>query len=265
MIDNESFTFFLFLRCNRLSPTNTRQCTVCLQNKTPDQYDGYYSDHCQHTIRRICNECVYKHTKFTLANINNTTVTCPELLCHEIFNYEGIYQILEIGRDRILFDRYDLRLTVQCLKEMPEFVMCAYPECNSGQLYDSDVSRHCKVTCIKCGRDTCSFHGIPWHTGLTCDEYDQKGRRDPSKKWIRKHTKQCPKCHWNIEKNGGCNHMTCKKCKHEFCWDCSVDYRIIMDRGAHKHRMTCIHYRPKSCRCNYISSVYDYLNVFLFI
>nr|OQO24589.1 hypothetical protein B0A51_09000 [Rachicladosporium sp. CCFEE 5018] len=38
--------------------------------------------------------------------------------------------------------------------------------------------------------------------------------------WISANTKECPKCVSTIEKNGGCNHMTCRKCKHEFCWMC---------------------------------------------
>jgi len=38
--------------------------------------------------------------------------------------------------------------------------------------------------------------------------------------WISANTKECPKCVSTIEKNGGCNHMTCRKCKHEFCWVC---------------------------------------------
>ena len=38
--------------------------------------------------------------------------------------------------------------------------------------------------------------------------------------WISANTKECPKCQSGIEKNGGCNHMTCRKCKHEFCWIC---------------------------------------------
>ena len=33
--------------------------------------------------------------------------------------------------------------------------------------------------------------------------------------WIQANTKECPKCQATIEKNGGCNHMTCKKCKYE--------------------------------------------------
>ena len=31
---------------------------------------------------------------------------------------------------------------------------------------------------------------------------------------------ECPKCRATIEKDGGCNHMVCKRCKFDFCWVC---------------------------------------------
>ena len=33
-------------------------------------------------------------------------------------------------------------------------------------------------------------------------------------------TQECPQCNSTIEKDGGCNHMICKKCNHDFCWVC---------------------------------------------
>ena len=33
-------------------------------------------------------------------------------------------------------------------------------------------------------------------------------------------TRRCPGCSALIEKNGGCNHMTCRSCKHQFNWCC---------------------------------------------
>ena len=42
--------------------------------------------------------------------------------------------------------------------------------------------------------------------------------------WVTQHCKKCPRCGWSIEKNEGCNHMTCRLCHHEFCWLCSQNY-----------------------------------------
>ena len=37
-------------------------------------------------------------------------------------------------------------------------------------------------------------------------------------------TEPCPKCGAYINKNGGCKHMKCYKCQHEFCWLCNGDF-----------------------------------------
>lgn len=42
--------------------------------------------------------------------------------------------------------------------------------------------------------------------------------------WKTWHTKPCPNCKVDVEKNGGCSHMTCSQCKHEFCWNCQAKY-----------------------------------------
>jgi ariadne-1 len=42
--------------------------------------------------------------------------------------------------------------------------------------------------------------------------------------WVAENCKKCPKCGWSIEKNEGCNHMTCRLCHHEYCWLCSQNY-----------------------------------------
>lgn len=38
--------------------------------------------------------------------------------------------------------------------------------------------------------------------------------------WLEAHTNSCPECQTVIEKNGGCNHIVCRKCQYEFCWIC---------------------------------------------
>lgn len=40
--------------------------------------------------------------------------------------------------------------------------------------------------------------------------------------WVTEHggVSFCPACRTKVEKNEGCNHMTCIYCKYEFCWFC---------------------------------------------
>jgi len=39
-------------------------------------------------------------------------------------------------------------------------------------------------------------------------------------KCLLQFTQDCPKCNSPIQKNGGCNHMSCKKCTYQYCWVC---------------------------------------------
>ena len=48
------------------------------------------------------------------------------------------------------------------------------------------------------------------------------------KLWLKANTRPCPKCNAPIQKDEGCNHMTCSNplCKHEFCWICRKDWSL---------------------------------------
>ena len=46
----------------------------------------------------------------------------------------------------------------------------------------------------------------------------QKLAASQSESWVTKNTKACPGCRAPIQKNGGCNHVTCTRCQGHFCW-----------------------------------------------
>jgi len=54
--------------------------------------------------------------------------------------------------------------------------------------------------------------------------------------WVSANTKDCPKCHIAVEKNGGCNHMTCRQCSYEWCWFCLKVWK------GHSDYYTCTRY-----------------------
>ena len=84
------------------------------------------------------------------------------------------------------------------------------------------------VACA-CGHHFCFKCNHEAHAPATCQllvVWEKKCKDDTeTSNWIKVNTRVCPSCSTPIEKNGGCNHMTCRKCKHEFCWLCSGDWR----------------------------------------
>jgi hypothetical protein len=67
-------------------------------------------------------------------------------------------------------------------------------------------------TCASCGSKACIIHENTWHDGETCEEYDYRtsGRKERDQKAQEAASLKAPKCVYNIEKNDGCDHMTCK-------------------------------------------------------
>uniref|UniRef100_A0A2K5LRH6 RBR-type E3 ubiquitin transferase n=1 Tax=Cercocebus atys TaxID=9531 RepID=A0A2K5LRH6_CERAT len=73
----------------------------------------------------------------------------------------------------------------------------------------------CRVQCNRCNEVFC----VKCHQMYHCADNSETAN------YISAHTKDCPKCNICIEKNGGCNHMHCSKCKHDFCWMCLGDWK----------------------------------------
>eukprot|EP00128_Syssomonas_multiformis_P013918 Colp12_sorted_trinity150504_noHs@36133 len=132
----------------------------------------------------------------------------------------------------------DMTLLEQTVAEATGHMMSTYFEyCTKYNRYTKNCpncdhfNQGCKskpsgMTCSKCETKYCFVHGGS-HGGSPCPPEDggdkrkrekllQKVRR---KGWEAVRTKACPSCHSRIEKNMGCNHMTCR-CGHEFCWLC---------------------------------------------
>ncbi|SCV02641.1 LAME_0H03664g1_1 [Lachancea meyersii CBS 8951] len=91
------------------------------------------------------------------------------------------------------------------LSEFPRLHLSPYVVCENQHRF-----------CFKCGLES--------HSPGDCQVAEQWVKlaqlESENLNWVLKNTKECPKCGVNIEKNGGCNHMTCQSCEYQFCWIC---------------------------------------------
>ena len=85
------------------------------------------------------------------------------------------------------------------------------------------------IKCSSCRHEFCGECREPSHAPATCTEKQTweafTDEQVMQQRLFGKNVKTCPNCKVVIEKNEGCNHMTCRHCRHEFCWLCMKDWR----------------------------------------
>lgn len=157
--------------------------------------------------------------------------TCPEFKCKELMTEEEV--ALAAPEWLAKFESYQLRsfvesntLTRWCPGRGCEKIACASSA--SAMEQDGNVAN-----CDSCETSFCIACGEEPHSPCNCKElarWNEKCKNESeTANWILANTKPCPKCSSRIEKNQGCNHMNCQKCKFEFCWICMGDWN---DHGA---------------------------------
>ena len=222
-------------------------CNLCAENGTETKIplNAKVTRRCT-SFRTVCVRCLERHI---LQCVEKSCFTigcvCVSEGCSEQMNIQEIRQHASTE----LFERYDTGLLHVTLERDPEFCWCARAGCGSGQLHSSR-ERAPIVRCHACGFKTCFTHNCEWHNGRTCKQYDIDAKNSEEVGLLQllenqKKFRRCPHCGNGVEKNHGCDHMTCR-CKHEFCWRCLAPYQGadgIFERGNNAHARSCRHYR----------------------
>ncbi|KAL5112323.1 hypothetical protein TcWFU_006461 [Taenia crassiceps] len=159
-----------------------------------------------------------------------------------------------------VYEQYEMMLLNRTLSSMENVVECPNAECRNPHVMLSDdftegVCAQCMFHfCAKCGQqfhpDTACLFGplaslTPAEARDLAERYNNAGpegknmleaqhgklnilkliQEVASSTFINNECKPCPKCKSPILKNGGCNHMTCRRCLYEFCWRCFARHK----------------------------------------
>ena len=198
-------------------------CLTCFDEIKP----GYgISLKCKHAL---CKEC---YTDYLLTRLEDPLTLiaspCPLLQCNLIIG-ESIFKKCFENNQKAL-DKYNKFLIKNYTESNSDIKWCPNPNCGICIRVPGHGMKEIKcqcgtIFCFRCLRET--------HRPCDCEmislwEAKNKSQSEDAK-WIIVNTKQCPNCHKYIEKNQGCNHMTCRKeaggCGYEFCWICLGEWK----------------------------------------
>ncbi|EDO48096.1 predicted protein [Nematostella vectensis] len=196
------------LKCMPSRPT---YCPVCFQ-RMPRTVT--ISLPCGHFF---CDSCWSAHFASQLQIGVSSGIECMN--CNLLVGETVVLNVLKGGKLREKFINF---LFNDQIKTFSKLRWC--PGINCGFLVRAEEPAAKRVICSKCNTMFCFSCGEKYHAPTDCAtirKWLTKCEDDSeTANYITANTKDCPECGSCIEKNGGCNHMQCIKCKHDFCWMC---------------------------------------------
>mmetsp|Transcript_15593 Transcript_15593/g.28354 ORF Transcript_15593/g.28354 Transcript_15593/m.28354 type:complete len:254 (+) Transcript_15593:547-1308(+) len=187
-------------------------------------------DNCQHIFGA---DCLRNHIEFSLAH-GHVPIKCPRFGCTEVLNESDLRHsmtdLLEVFSKQTLLAFRNYNALQECYNPTCDYFFELTAPANS-------------FFCPKCFTLNCIRCKTVEHYELTCDEYQSITVYDDNfyDAVSEFSYKQCPKCLFYVEKNQGCNHMTCR-CGFQFCYACGGVYKKCTCTG---HKNTLIFERMK--------------------
>ncbi|KAJ3330632.1 hypothetical protein HDU76_005216 [Blyttiomyces sp. JEL0837] len=201
----------------KLIPVDGFECGICC-NDEPGLLTLALS--CGH---RFCEGCYTRYlTQKVREEGESRRIQCLDSQCKVIVDEKTV----ELAVDKETHQKYQTLLLRTYVDDNALLKWCPAPNCDYAVECRLPASLDEVVPSVKCecGHRFCFGCSLPDHQPSTCGlvKLWLKKCADDSEtaNWISANTKECEKCLSTIEKNGGCNHMTCRKCKYEFCWVC---------------------------------------------
>jgi len=213
------------------------ECSICRNMTVESPELSVSSLACGH---KFCDTC-WGHYLTLKVEEGETRVRCPAESCHLRVPTEVVAALSPAA----IAAKHTHFLLDSVILESRRLSWCPFPSC----ALSVDASAHAGnfVTCAK-GHSFCVECSQEAHAPAECSTVKMwlKKCDDDSEtcNWLSANTQECPKCHSTIEKNGGCNHMICSKCKHDFCWVCNGPW------SEHQDFYNCNRYNPEDARKN---------------
>ena len=188
----------------------TYTCDICYEMLKQEK--KLKAGKCEHLF---CKSCLKAYLTEMIKSGKVLKIACPKEGCNHKYTEEEIKNVLKNHPETIKkYERFKLQIS---LSKDPNIRWCIRPDCDNFIKGSPDKP---KLTC-SCGEIICFNCSRKWHEGKTCEELmdlEYESYR------LKNNVIKCPKCQSRIEKISGCNHITCTRCRYEFCWICSRKY-----------------------------------------
>ncbi|KAL0221662.1 hypothetical protein RCL1_001516 [Eukaryota sp. TZLM3-RCL] len=206
-----------------------KECEFCFE-RCEEDWQQRISLNCDHE-RSVCKDCMKQWIDVKIVVEGTAKLTCYSCSAEmEASDVQGF-------TDSVVYQRLCERKTIASLEAKPHFFWCPNVNCTNGFVEEEGG----EFKCVSCGQHCCtkSSHphpkAAPMHDGMTCAQYESSLQREfaQNSQWLLENTKPCPSCKTRIQKDGGCLHMNCQQCRHDFWWCCANRYDTSKPRANH--------------------------------